>query len=118
MFKQALSTSSRALRSTSRAYTQRTLTRSQFSPAPITSLRSQLPSLRWYSDQAEPTTKKDGEDGKPAAAASEAASGKEADAPAGPEAELKKKLEAKEKEALDWKVRVLSSCYDAQTTNN
>jgi molecular chaperone GrpE len=98
MFRQALSTSSRALRSTSRAYAQSPLSRSHFSPAPISSVRSQVPSSRWYSDQAETSAKKEGEDGKLAAEASDVV----ADATA--EAELKKKLETKQKEALDWKV--------------
>ncbi|KAI0137249.1 GrpE-domain-containing protein [Xylariales sp. AK1849] len=111
MFRQALSTSSRAIRSTSRAYSQRSGTRSQLSPVSLSVARSRIQSLRWYSDQTEPVTKKEGEDGKPAPEASEAAT-KDGDAPAGVEAELKKKLEAKEREAIDWKDKCLRSVAD------
>lgn len=92
MFRQAISTSTRALRGSSRAYAPSAITRTQFSPVAISSARSQMQSSRWYSDSAE--AKKEGEDAKSA----------DAEAPASPEAELKKKLETKEKEALDWKV--------------
>ena len=97
MFKQAISTSTRALRSSSRFSAQTPIFRSQFAPAPLRAV-SLAPRSRWYSDQAEPAAKKEGE----AAGSSET---KEAEAPVGVEAELKKKLEAKEKEAIDWKVR-------------
>lgn len=98
MFRQAVSSSSRALRSGTRVYAPRFAARAQFTPAPLSfAARSQTPSSRWYSDQAEPAAKKEGEDAKDAA--------KDAEAPASAEAELKKKLEAKEKEVIDWKVR-------------
>ncbi|KAH6656300.1 GrpE-domain-containing protein [Truncatella angustata] len=100
MFRQAISTSSRALRASSRVYAPSTVTRAQFSPAAACSPRSPLQSSRWYSDS--PEAKKEAEDAKPA----------DAEAPASPEAELKKKLETKEKEALDWKDKYLRSVAD------
>ncbi|KAF2997203.1 Mitochondrial matrix cochaperone [Neopestalotiopsis sp. 37M] len=101
MFKQVLSTSTRALRSSTRAYVPSAAVRTQFSPAPINFARSQLQSSRWYSDSTE--AKKEGDDAKPAT---------DAEAPASPEEELKKKLEAKEKEAIDWKDKYLRSVAD------
>ncbi|KAK9778679.1 putative GrpE protein-like protein [Seiridium cardinale] len=101
MFRQVVSTSSKALRSSTRAYAPRAAVRTQFSPAPTNLVRSQLHSSRWYSDSAE--AKKEGQDD---------AAAKEAEAPATAEAELKKKLEAKEKEAIDWKDKYLRSVAD------
>ncbi|KAH8677346.1 GrpE-domain-containing protein [Xylariales sp. PMI_506] len=101
MFKQALSTSARALRSSSnsssglRVYAQRASIRS-----PLSSARTQIPSIRWYSEQ--PEAKKDGEE------ASESTP-KEGEVAPSVEAELKKKLETKEKEAIDWKDKYLRS---------
>ncbi|KAI1846531.1 hypothetical protein JX266_007428 [Neoarthrinium moseri] len=102
MFRQALSTSSRALRPSTRAVAARSSIASHFSPAPVRLAPSRLSRSRWYSDQAEPAAKKEGEEGKAA----------DAEAPASPEAELKKKLEAKEKEAIDWKDKYLRSVAD------
>ncbi|ETS79075.1 hypothetical protein PFICI_08928 [Pestalotiopsis fici W106-1] len=101
MFRQVLSTSTRALRSSTRAYAPSAAVRTQFAPAPINFARSQLQSSRWYSDSTE--AKKEGEEAKPAT---------EAEAPASPEEELKKKLEAKEKEVIDWKDKYLRSVAD------
>ncbi|KAI4593222.1 Mitochondrial matrix cochaperone [Pestalotiopsis sp. 9143b] len=101
MFRQALTTSTRALRSSTRAHVPSTAVRTQFAPAPVNFARSQLQSSRWYSDSTE--AKKEGDEANPAA---------EAEAPASPEAELKKKLEAKEKEVIDWKDKYLRSVAD------
>ncbi|KAI1344061.1 GrpE-domain-containing protein [Xylariaceae sp. FL0016] len=110
MFRRALSTSSRALYSTSRTLAQRPVARPQFTPAISSSFRSQLPqSARWYSDQTEQPAKKEGEDSASQAGAQDT---KEADAPSGVEAELKKKLEAKEKEAMEWKDKALRTVAD------
>ncbi|ORY56126.1 GrpE-domain-containing protein [Pseudomassariella vexata] len=105
MLRQALATSSRALHFTAKAYAKQPFVRSQFSPASLSSVRSQIPSSRWYSDQAEPAEKKEGKDTKPVVEAAE-------NAPSDVEAELKMKLEAKEKEALDWKDKALRSVAD------
>lgn len=125
MFKHALSTSSRALRSSTRISTQTSiLRRAQVAPAPLgasqTSIfRSQLspvpsgsaaraPRARWYSDQAEPAAKEAKEEQKDKESAQDAEA-KEAEEPAGEEVELKAKLEAKEKEVRQWKVRRVSA---------
>ncbi|KAI8634204.1 GrpE-domain-containing protein [Xylariaceae sp. FL1651] len=110
MFRQALSASSRAISSSSRTIAQRHSLRSQFSPAPLNPLRSTLSTKRrWYSDQTEAAVKKEGED-----LASETVTKDSQDASATPtvEAELKKKLEAKDKEVVDWKDKYLRSVAD------
>ena len=57
--------------------------------------------VRWYSDKAETAEKKEGEGETSQAEAQPAESApKTSDV----EAELRKKLEAKEKEAIEWKV--------------
>jgi molecular chaperone GrpE len=121
MFKQVLSTSSRALRSSTRIPTQTPVLRAQFAPAPLgvspaSIFRSQLaraPSgaaarisgARWYSDQAEPAAKED----KKEKESTQDAEAREAEEPADAVAELKAKLEAKDKEARQWKVRRAST---------
>lgn len=104
MFQRALTASSRAVSSSSRTIAQRPLVRSKFSPA---SVRVSLSTrTRWYSDQADAATKKSSEgETQEADAGAEAKESKEAPAPSNAEAELQKKLETKEKEAIDWKVR-------------
>ncbi|KAI1817076.1 GrpE-domain-containing protein [Poronia punctata] len=108
MFRQALTKSSRAISSSSRTIAQRPLVRSQFAaPAPLNTLRS-IPAARtrWYSNSTE-TTSKEGE--KSATEAESKESPKDGEAPPTAEAELKKKLETKEKEALEWKDKYLRS---------
>ncbi|KAI0407126.1 GrpE-domain-containing protein [Xylaria palmicola] len=106
MFRRTLAASSRAISSSSRTVAQRPLIRSQFSPAPLNSLRTATPArTRWYSDQAD-AAKKNGDESKPEAEAKE---GQDAEAPPTAEAELRKKLETKEKEAIDWKDKYLRS---------
>lgn len=99
MLRQALSSSSRALRSAPRLATSSApLLRSQFQNAPAaTSLRAFQPVLssRWYSDAKEAPA-----EGEKAEGAKEEANGE-----SGVVAELKKSLETKEAEARDWKVR-------------
>lgn len=100
MFRQAFTTSSRALRAAPRlAAAPRPFIRSQFNSASAFTLRATQPAAsRWYSDAKE-------EPAKPVEEAKteqkEEASG-ETDAVA----ELKKALEIKENEARDWKVRL------------
>lgn len=91
MLRQALNTSSRALRAAPRFAASSPLARPQFqSTAPAWSIKAAQPiAARWYSDA---------KDEKPAAET------KEGDKEADPLAEIKKSLEAKEAEALDWKV--------------
>lgn len=105
MFRRALLASSRAVSSSSKLIAQHPSVRSHFSPTPLSPLRATLPArTRWYSDQADATTKKEGEEAAPE---SEAKKSEEAsESPSSVEAELKKKLEAKEREAIDWKVRL------------
>ncbi|KAK8087048.1 hypothetical protein PG994_002022 [Apiospora phragmitis] len=104
MFKQAISTSTRALRSSSRISAQTPVFRSQFAPAPLRAA-TLAPRSRWYSDQAESATKKEDE-------ASQASEAKEAEAPPSAEAELKKQLEAKNKEVTEWKDKCLRCVAD------
>ncbi|KAK7977507.1 mitochondrial co-chaperone GrpE [Apiospora saccharicola] len=105
MFKQAFSTSTRAIRSSSRFAAQTPIFRSQFAPAPLRTV-ALASSSRRYSDKVEPAEKKEGETSQ----SSEPA--KEAEAPSSAEAELKKKLEAKDKEATEWKDKCLRSVAD------
>jgi len=106
MFRQALTKSSRVISSSSRSITQQPFVRSQFSPAPLSSLRATPAArTRWYSNSTE-TTKKEGEQ---STQETEAKENQDADATSSAEAELKKKLEAKEKEAIDWKVRICTA---------
>ncbi|RWA03467.1 hypothetical protein EKO27_g11640 [Xylaria grammica] len=110
MFRQALNASSRALTSSSRIIAQHPPVRSRLSPAQLNPLRTTISArTRWYSDQADATPKKDGEEPAPEPEAKES---EDADAPSSVEAELKKKLETKEKEAIDWKDKYLRSVAD------
>ncbi|KAI1281620.1 GrpE-domain-containing protein [Xylaria sp. FL0933] len=107
MFRRALIASSRAASTSSKTIAQRPSVRSQLSPAPIYPLRSITPArTRWYSDQADATAKKEGEESTPEP---EAKPSQDAESPSSVEAELRKKLEAKEKEAIDWKDKYLRS---------
>ncbi|KAI1456142.1 GrpE-domain-containing protein [Annulohypoxylon moriforme] len=113
MLKQVISRSSRAISTSSRTIVRRPLLRTQFSPTPSTSLQSAfIPSLRWYSDKTETTAKKEGEEPTPQTEAKEAKENDISNAPSDAEAELKKKLEAKEKEAIEWKDKFLRSVAD------
>ncbi|KAI0449623.1 GrpE-domain-containing protein [Xylaria acuta] len=110
MFRRTLTASSRAISSSSTTIAQRPLVRSQFSLAPLNRLRTTSPArTRWYSDQPDTAAKKDGEEATPEPEAKES---QDANAPSNVEAELKKKLEAKEKEAIDWKDKYLRSVAD------
>ncbi|KAI2634357.1 GrpE-domain-containing protein [Hypomontagnella submonticulosa] len=110
MLKQVVSRSSRAICSSSRTIAQRPSLRSQFSPATLSTIHSRfLPSTRWYSDQAESAAKKEGEE---PTSQVEAQAGEAANASSDVVAELKKKLEAKEKEVIDWKDKYLRSVAD------
>ena len=97
MLRQALSTSTRALRSAPRLAASKPLPRPQFQTAPSTFLlRAAQPAVvRWYSDAKE----------APAEEAKENAEAKEAGGESDAVAELKKALEAKDNEAKEWKVR-------------
>lgn len=103
MLRQALSTPSRAARSSLRIATQaRPLSRPQFYQIPLSAARTAQPSVaRWYSSEAESTSKE----------ASDAV--KEGDALAADiEAALKKQIEEKEAEVRDWKDKFLRSVAD------
>jgi molecular chaperone GrpE len=107
MLRQALATSSRALRSTPTIAASRAFLRPQIqNAAPAISIRAFQPiASRWYSENKEATETKEA----PAAAeqkaeekteSSEGDKNGETDAVA----QLKKEIEAKDKEARDWKV--------------
>lgn len=103
MLRQALIVPSRALRSTTRSIAQRPLSRPQIFIAPIAVRRIQPAAARWYSEakDSQEADKKDGDaEAQPASGGQDKAESAEPPAVA----ELKKKLETKEKEVLEWKV--------------
>ena len=100
MLRQATSSSSRAFQSVFRAGARRPLPKPQFHIAPIVPARQIQPSVaRWYSAEVKSTPS---DSAAPAAENGEAKSGEPAVSET--EAALRKDLEAKSKEALDWKV--------------
>ncbi|KAF5026092.1 hypothetical protein F66182_1814 [Fusarium sp. NRRL 66182] len=110
MFRHAIATSSRALRSAPKIAVPRPFIQSQFQAAPAFTFRAAQPAVsRWYSDV------KDSES-KPAEEAKPAEEGKKeekaADGENDPLAELKKNLEAKEAEVKDWKDKCLRTVAD------
>ncbi|KAI1322960.1 GrpE-domain-containing protein [Xylariaceae sp. FL0255] len=108
MFRQALSASSRAISSTSRTAAQRTIVRSQFSPVASSYPLRSVSRTRWYSDSTtDAAAAKEGE----ANATTE--NGKDASPQTESEVDvLKKKLEAKDKEVIDWKDKYMRSVAD------
>ncbi|KAK7748021.1 GrpE, mitochondrial [Cytospora paraplurivora] len=106
MLRQALVVPSRALRSATRSVAQKQLSRPQTFISPIAVRRIQPTAARWYSDAA----KESQEAGKNEAEAEAQPATEGAEDPA--VAELKKKLETKEKEASDWKDKCLRSVAD------
>lgn len=103
MFRQAIATSSRALRTAPRV-AARPFIQTQFQSAPAFALRSIQPSAsRWYSDAKESESAKTEE----SKTEDKTANG-ESDAVA----ELKKSLEAKDAEARDWKDKCLRTVAD------
>ena len=100
MFRQAIATSSRALRAAPKVAVPRPFIQSQRQAAPAFTLRSAQPAVsRWYSDAKESEAKPAAEEAKDAKSEEKAA-----EAESDPLAELKKNLEAKETEVRDWKV--------------
>ena len=101
MLRQALAAPSRAVRSNLKSIVQRPAYRSQFVTAPLSARPAAQPVLsrRWYSAESDPAAKESAD-----AAKKEGEAKTDEAAPPSAEAELKKKLETKEKEALDWKV--------------
>ncbi|KAK1987886.1 GrpE protein [Colletotrichum cereale] len=97
MFRQAIATSSRAVRSGLRNQTTKSVFQPQFQSSPAFRIRTAQPAVaRWYSDAKETAeAPKEGE--KPADDA---------------ESALKKQLETKEKEAADWKDKCLRTIAD------
>ncbi|PHH90001.1 hypothetical protein CDD83_4769 [Cordyceps sp. RAO-2017] len=111
MLRQALSTSSRALRSAQRLSSYEPLSRQpQLRTAPAALLwRVARPAAsRWYSDAKEAPTEAD----KANEGAKEEKAEKDDKAEADPLAEMKKALEAKESEARDWKDKCLRTVAD------
>lgn len=108
MLRQALVVPSRALRSASRSIAQKPLSRPQAFISPIAVRRLQPAAARWYSEAAKESQEAGKDEAKDAGKDAEAAGSAEDPAVA----ELKKKLEAKEKEASDWKDKCLRSVAD------
>ncbi|KAL7937425.1 GrpE domain-containing protein [Trichoderma chlorosporum] len=109
MLRQAFATSSRALRSTSIAAGRAILRPQIQTAAPAISIRAFQPvASRWYSEAKETSETKE------APAAGEKADAKEGEAngESGEVAQLKKDLEAKDKEARDWKDKCLRTVAD------
>ncbi|PNY26993.1 Nucleotide exchange factor GrpE [Tolypocladium capitatum] len=104
MLRQALSASSRALRSAPRLAAPRPLLRPQFQTAPSTfSFAQAQPAVaRWYSDAKE----------APAEGAKDHAEAKEEGGESDALSELKKALEAKENEAKEWKDKCMRTVAD------
>ncbi|KAL0941069.1 GrpE protein [Colletotrichum truncatum] len=96
MFRQAITTSSRAVRSGLRTQVPKSAFQNQFQSSPAFRIRAAQPAVaRWYSDAKETTeAPKEGEKADDA------------------ESALKKQLEAKEKEAADWKDKCLRTIAD------
>ncbi|PNP39059.1 hypothetical protein TGAMA5MH_09286 [Trichoderma gamsii] len=110
MFRQAIATSSRALRSTPSIAASRAVLRPQFqTAAPAVSIRSFQPAAsRWYSESKESTESKEAPKAEEKAEAKEGEKNGETDAVA----QLKKDLEAKDAEARDWKDKCLRTVAD------
>ncbi|KAE9568458.1 GrpE [Colletotrichum fructicola] len=100
MFRQAIATSSRAVRSGMRTQTPKSVFQNQFQTSPAFRIRAAQPAVaRWYSDAKEKETK-------------ETEAPKESEKAEDAESPLKKQLEAKEKEAADWKDKCLRTIAD------
>ncbi|PON25919.1 hypothetical protein TGAM01_v205357 [Trichoderma gamsii] len=110
MFRQAIATSSRALRSTPSIAASRAVLRPQFqTAAPAVSIRSFQPAAsRWYSESKESTESKEAPKAEEKAEAKEGEKNGETDAVT----QLKKDLEAKDAEARDWKDKCLRTVAD------
>lgn len=99
MFRQAIATSSRTVRSGLRTQTPKPVFQNQFQTSPAFRIRAAQPAVaRWYSDAKENNDNINNNNEAP----KEAEKAEKAD---DAESALKKQLEAKEKEAADWKVR-------------
>ncbi|CVL13444.1 probable heat shock protein MGE1 precursor [Fusarium fujikuroi] len=106
MFRQAIATSSRALRAAPKVAVPRPFIQSQFQAAPAFALRSVQPAVsRWYSDAKET-------EAKPAEEAKTEEKPAEAEKESDPLAELKKELAAKENEVKDWKDKCMRTVAD------
>lgn len=108
MFRQAIATSSRALRAAPKVAVPRPFIQSQFQAVPAFTFRSAQPAVsRWYSDAKESETKP-AEEAKSEAKSETKSETKSDEKPAegenDPVAELKKTIEAKDAEIKDWKV--------------
>ncbi|CAN8103567.1 unnamed protein product [Discula destructiva] len=112
MLRQVLTVPSRALRSSSRSIAQRPLSRAQPFITPIAVRRIQPAAARWYSDAPKDSPEQQEKKGDTEAAqASEARESTEsAEDPA--VAELMKKLETKDKEAVEWKDKCIRTIAD------
>ncbi|KAF4432102.1 molecular chaperone [Fusarium acutatum] len=106
MFRQAIATSSRALRAAPKVAVPRPFIQSQFQAAPAFAPRSVQPAVsRWYSDAKET-------EAKPAEEAKTEEKPAEGEKESDPLAELKKELAAKENEVKDWKDKCMRTVAD------
>ncbi|KAL7805869.1 GrpE domain-containing protein [Trichoderma gracile] len=116
MLRQALATSSRALRSTPTVAASRAFLRPQIqNAAPAISIRSFQPiASRWYSDNKEATETKEAPaaNQKAGEEKTESSEGDKNNSETDAVAQLKKEIEAKDKEARDWKDKCLRTVAD------
>jgi len=108
MFRQAIATSSRALRAAPKVAVPRPFIQSQFQAAPAFTFRSAQPAVsRWYSDAKESEAKPT-EEAKSETKSEE----KPADGENDEVAQLKKTLQARDVEVKDWKDKCLRTVAD------
>ncbi|KAF9877678.1 GrpE protein [Colletotrichum karsti] len=101
MFRHAIATSSRAVRSSLRTQTPKSVFQNQFQTSPAFRIRAAQPAVaRWYSDAKEESKTEEAKETKEGEKADDA------------ESALKKQLETKEKEAADWKDKCLRTIAD------
>lgn len=108
MFRQAIATSSRALRATPKVTVPRPFIQSQFQAAPAFTFRSAQPAVsRWYSDAKESEAKPTEEAKSETKPEEKPAEGENDEV-----AQLKKTLQARDVEVKDWKDKCLRTVAD------
>ncbi|OTA06846.1 mitochondrial co-chaperone GrpE, putative [Trichoderma parareesei] len=114
MLRQALATSSRALRSTPTIAASRAFLRPQIqNAAPAISIRAFQPiASRWYSENKEATETKEAPAAEQKAEEKTESSEGDKNGETDAVAQLKKEIEAKDKEARDWKDKCLRTVAD------
>ncbi|CAG7557243.1 unnamed protein product [Fusarium equiseti] len=108
MFRQAIATSSRALRAAPKVAVPRPFIQSQFQAAPAFTFRSAQPAVsRWYSDAKESEAKPTEEAKSETKSEEKPAEGENDEV-----AQLKKTLQARDVEVKDWKDKCLRTVAD------